>query len=242
MQFITLRTIITDLLNIARGANISSSEPISTRQLEDWVHQYRATLLKRDLDKGKKPNPDYIQEINHLRLEAVEATGEDIALARNESGTYRYRTVLEIPKTIDLNFTSGFTYIGTPIGEEIQIIPEGRSRWQQYKKYTPKDRVCFLKNGHLYIENDTPLEFIKIRGIFEIPSEVGRFVNPLTEQPYFNLDSKYPIPATLVPALKDIIVQKELKIETTAATDNTNDDRNNPAYPSQPVRKFEISR
>lgn len=242
MDFITLRTITADLLNIARGANISSSEPISVRQLEDWVHQYRAVLLKRDLDKGKKPNPDYIQEINHLRLEAVEATGEDISSSRNESGTYRYRTILEVPKTVDLNFTSGFTYIGTPIGEEIQFVPEGRVRWQQYKKYTPKDRLCFLKNGHLYVENDSPLEFIKIRGVFEIPSEVGRFINPITDQPYFNLDSKYPIPATLVPALKDIIIQKELKIETNVPTDTTNDSKNDPEYVTQKIRKFEISR
>lgn len=228
MEFVTLRTIVNDLLKIIRGSNIASSETISLRQIEDWVHQYRSLLLKRDLDKGKKPNPDYIQEINHLRLEPVEAVGDNIIDSRNESGMYSYRTILEIPRTIDLNFTSGFMYIGTPIGEEIQLIPEGRMRWQEYKKYTSKDRVCYLKNGHLYIVNDFPLEFITVRAVFEVPSEVGRFVNPITDQPYFSLDSKYPIPINMLPDLKAMILQKELKVEASMPTDITNNDLNNP--------------
>lgn len=80
----------------------------------------------------------------------------------------------------------------------------------------------------MYVVNSDALEFITVRGIFEIPSEVGRFVNPITDQPYFNLDSKYPIPANLIPALKDIILQKELRIEASAPTDVRNDDMNNP--------------
>ena len=151
MEFITLRTITTDLLNIIRGSNISDSEAISKRQVEDWIHQYRAVLLKQDLDKGKKPNPDYIQEIGNVLLESVDLSGDDVTSYGVESGTFIYRTALEIPKTIDLNFTSGFTYIGTPIGYEIQLVPEGRTRYQKYKKHTSKARVAFLRNSYLYI-------------------------------------------------------------------------------------------
>jgi len=226
MEFITLRTITNDLLKIIRGSNVSASETISLRQLEDWVHQYRAVLLKRDLDKGKKPNPDYIQEINHLRLEPVETVGDNIVSSRNESGTYNYRTILQIPKTIDLNFVSGFTYIGTPMGDEIQLVPESRAKWQQYKKYTLNDRLSYLRDSHMYVINDFPLEFITVRGIFEIPSEVGRFVNPITDQPYFNLDSKYPIPAHMLPDLKAMILQRELQIEANSPTDTNNDSAN----------------
>ena len=226
MEFITLRTITSDLLKIIRASNISSSETISIRQLEDWVHQYRAVLLKRDLDKGRRPNPDYIQEINHLRLDPVETVGDDIAAERNESLTYRYKTILTVPKTLDLHYRSGFTHIGTPMGEEIQLVPESRSQFQEYKKYTNKSRLCYLRNGYIYVVNDFPLEFIAVRGIFEIPSEVGRFVNPVTDQPYFNLDTKYPIPANMVPDLKSMILQKELQIEVAAPTDNTNNQAN----------------
>ena len=63
INFTTLNTITTDLLNIIRNFDVSRSETISKRQLEMWVHQHRAILLKQDIDKDKLPNPDYIQSI-----------------------------------------------------------------------------------------------------------------------------------------------------------------------------------
>ena len=74
MNFITLNTIITDLLLVIRGSKISDSETISKRQLEEWIHQYRSLLIKQDIDKGKMPNPDYIQEIDHLKLESIDTS------------------------------------------------------------------------------------------------------------------------------------------------------------------------
>jgi len=228
MEFVTLNTITTDLLNLIRGSNVSDSEAISKRQVEDWIHQYRAILLKQDLDKGKKPNPDYIQEIGNLELVAVELAGEDITAYGVESGMYIYRTSLELPKTLDLNFSSGFTYIGTSLGYEIQLVPEGRTRWQKYKKHTTKARLAFLRNRYLYIINSEVLQFITVRGIFEIPPELGRFVNTITDQPYFDLDSRYPIPINMIPTLKEMILTKELKIEASTPADTTNDSSHNP--------------
>ena len=74
IQFTSLQTIVMDLLNIVRNSNISRSELISPRQIEMWVHQYRALLIKQDLDKGRMVNPDYIQEIPGLQLEVVDRT------------------------------------------------------------------------------------------------------------------------------------------------------------------------
>lgn len=225
MTFVTLNTITTDLLSIIRGSKISASETISKRQLEEWVHEYRGVLLKQDLDKGKLPNPDYIQEIDFLKLEPIDIVGSNVLSINNVnmSGCYFLRTVLEVPKTIDLNFTSGFMYIGTVTGDEIQFISEGRSRWQKYKKYTSTDKMCFLRGGYLYVTSNTEMEYISVRGIFEVPSEVARFINPTTRQPYFNLNSKYPIPINMLPTLKEMILKKELGIEAQAPSDNKND-------------------
>jgi hypothetical protein len=231
MEFTTLRTLTTDLLNIIRASNISASETISKRQIEDWIHQYRALLIKQDLDKGKIPNPDYIQEIGNIKLEKVDIAGDDITSLGIESGINIYRTALEIPNTIDLNFKSGFTYIGTPMGDELQLIPETRSKWQQYKKYTSKDKLVYLRNKRLYVPNHESLGFLTTRGIHENPAEVGRFVNPITNQPYFDLDSKYPIPVNMIPILKEMILTKELKIESAALTDNTNNYSHNLEQP-----------
>lgn len=225
-SFITLNKISTDLLSIVRSSNISDSETISKRQIEDWIHQYRSILLKQDLDKNKIPNPDYIQEIDHIQLTAIDTGGSNITINGIPTGNYILRSTLQIPNTLDLNFKSGFMYIGTVDGDEIQFISEGRSKWQQYKKYTSEDPVCFLRGGYLYVMYNKTISYITIRGVFEIPPEIERFVNPITNQPYFDNNSKYPIPSNMVPILKAMILEKELGIEFKSYSDNTNDSNN----------------
>jgi len=222
IQFISLNTIITDLLNIIRGAKVSQSETISRRQIEDWVNQYRAVLIKQDIDKGKMPNPDYIQELPSLLLEVVDKTQESDL----QSLSYYLRTVLELPNTIDLNFKPGFTYVGTTDGTEIQFVPEGRSYWQQFKRFTFKTPLAFLRNKRIYINTVTPIKYITVRGIFEIPMEASNFINTSSEVVYSTMDDRYPIPANMVPVLKDMILQKELGIVAQAPSDNKNDSVN----------------
>ena len=212
MEFVTLNTIINDLLLTVRGSDISNSEPISRRQIEDWIHQYRAVLLKRDMDKGKVPNPDFIQEIPSLTLEV------------DPDNSSLKRTVLDLPKTINFNFKSGYTFIGLADGTEIQYIPEGRNKWQTYKKYTSNEPTAFLKNNKIYINpGEDTITLITVKGIFEIPPEAARFENPGISLSYFNMNSKYPIPNDLLPTLKELILSKELKIEISSPSDTKND-------------------
>jgi hypothetical protein len=219
IEFVSLNAITADLLEIIRQAKVSRSEPISRRQLEAWVHQYRAVLIKRDLDKGKMPNPDYIQEIPSIELEVVDRADGSLI----DSTTYMLKTKLAIPNTIDLNFKSGFMYVGSIDGREFQFISEGRSQWQQYKKYTSKDEMVFLRNGYLYLLSTDPLRYITVRGVFEIPTDVSNFVNPNMASRSSDLDDPYPIPITLLPALKDMILKSELGIEYKMFSDKTND-------------------
>ena len=219
INFVTLDNIITDLLTVIRGSKVVQSESISRRQIEEWVNEYRAVLIKQDLDKGKMPNPDYIQEMPGLLLEVVDRTKE----VDMQSGTYQMRTVIELPKTIDLNFKPGFMYVGTIDGREIQVVSEGRSRWQQYKTFTATDTIAFLRNRHLYINTVSPLYAITVRGVFEVPTEVGNLVNPNSEVITLNYRDAYPIPANMVPALKELILTKELGIMSQLPSDNKND-------------------
>lgn len=222
ISFVTLNTIVTDLLNIIRSSKISRSESISKRQLEMWVHQYRAFLIKQDLDKGKMPNPDYIQELPGLQLEVVDkSAGTDLL-----SGKYVLRTVLELPKTIDLNFKPGFTFIGTIDGREIQLVPQSRVNWQRFKKYTSGDVLAYLKSKKLYIESFEslpPIEHISPRGIFEVPTEVMNFQNPHADYSFGGWDTPYPIPENMIPVLKEMILRKELGITVQSMSDTTND-------------------
>jgi len=222
INFVTLNTITSDLLNIIRNFNVSKSETISKRQLEMWVHQYRALLIKQDLDKGKMPNPDYIQTLPGLRLEVVDASeGTDV-----NSMSYILRTELEIPKTIDLNFKSGIISIGTIDGNEMQLIPEGRSKWQQYKKFTSNDNIAFKRDNRIYCIYVNPLESITLRGLFEVPTEVMNFVNTHADSTEGGWDDPYPIPINMIPVLKQMILERELGIGIKMNSDNNNDNAN----------------
>ena len=57
MKLNTLDSIIDDILLELRNHNISESEPISRLQVEQWITQYRAVLIKQDIDKGRDINP-----------------------------------------------------------------------------------------------------------------------------------------------------------------------------------------
>ena len=232
IEFVTLDTLVQDLLHIIRGAQLTQSEPISRRQIEAWIHQYRARLLKQDLDKNKTPNPDYIQTIQALELEEVdEAQGSELT-----SGYKTFRSKVQLPNTLDLNFKSGFTYIGTITGQEVQYVPEGRARWQQYRKYTGNDRIAYLKNGYLYVHNDKEIRYLTVRGVFEVPPEVSHLTNPNETITDVTAASPYPIPIDKIPQLKEMILRLELNIESRAPSDVSNDSASELEYPIKGVK------
>jgi hypothetical protein len=208
MEFVSLRTIIYDLLNIIRGAKITDDELISERQLENWIHQYRVKLIKQDVDKGKFINPDYVQEYKN-------SDGSPLAVSPIIQETrVLYRTDVRIPKTIDANFKSGLLYIGDIEGNIIQLIPEQRANYQQYNRYVPNEPLCWLNDRYIYIINYSGNETISIRGIFEVPTEADLSMT---------LDSKYPIPINALPTLKEMILKSELGIIFSNPNDDSND-------------------
>jgi hypothetical protein len=117
-------------------------------------------------------------------------------------------------------------YVGTIDGKEIQFVPESRARWQQYKRFTGSDPIAFLRNKRLYISSTRPMESITVRGIFEVPTEVGNYINPNAEVVTMGYRDAFPIPANMVPVLKELILSKELGIMSQAPSDNTNDSTN----------------
>ncbi len=213
---VTLDTISQDLLNIIRGSNISQSEPISKRQIADWVNYYRALFMRRDQEKNKMVSPDYVQELNSLALTVEKESGSSSV----QSPYSLLRTTNALPSTVNFNSGQGLTFVGTMEGDEIQPVSQQRSRWQEHTKYTPSEPVWYSKNNYIYIKQDTILTYITVRGVFEDPREamVLNGQDPKT--------TKYPIPYNLVGAIKSEILRRELQIEATAPTDNINDSKN----------------
>lgn len=210
-QLHTLNSIIEDILLESRNNNISESDQLSRLQIEQWITEYRTLLIKRDIDRGKEINPMYMQEINGIQLEDVDASNSPLI----QTGKKIKSTSITIPKTIDFNQFTGLLAVTDIFGNIIQLISENRSKYIQNRKYTGSDIYAYIKNSKLYFIGATDLEYVSIRGIFEDPRDIPG---------YEDMDSPYPIPASMLMELKELIFTKEIDI--VAISDSTNDGRN----------------
>lgn len=209
MTFNSLNTIIDDIYNILRDNNVSESENLSRIQVEQWIHQYRAYLIKQDLDKGRDINPSYIQTLGPLHISKVSTCGVP--------NGFHYVSDKELPKFIDLHFGTGLVAVKDMHGNLIQVGNETKAKYQKSRKYTCNDYIAFLKNNHLYLNGPGFLEYVEIEGILEDPTKAADC---------YDYDSPYPIPANMIPTLKNLIFSKELNIMLTVPTDNTNNSTN----------------
>lgn len=209
MTFNSLNAIIDDIYNILRDNNVSESENLSRIQVEQWIHQYRAYLIKQDLDKGRDINESYVQTIGPLHISKVRNCPTD---------GYNYKSDEELPKFIDLHFGSGLICVKDLDGNLIQVGTETKAKYQIDRKYTCNDYIAYLKGNHLYIMGPEHLEYVRIDGILEDPTSIGECFD--------RDDTPYPVPANMIPTIKDMIFSKELNLMLQMPNDTTNNSTN----------------
>ena len=207
MKLNTLNTIIDDILLELRNSSVAESEHISRIQIEHWIANYRAVLIKQDIDKGRDINPMYIQTMPCIHLDKVDTV----------AGKIEYKSNIELPKLIDFHFRTGLVYVKDMYGNLIQLGHETKMKYQRYRKYTCGDYIAYIKNNRLYIEgSDNQLEWVEIGIIAENPADLNECFDP---------DSEYPVPAHMIPVIKDMIFSKELNIMHQMPSDETNNSR-----------------
>ena len=203
----SLNNIIDDILLIVRNNNLSESEHLSRIQIEMWIAQYRSILIRQDLDKGRDINPMYVQTMPCIHLDKVDTV----------AGKIEYKSNIELPKLIDFHFRTGLVYVKDMYGNLIQLGHETKMKYQRYRKYTCGDYIAYIKNNRLYIEgSDNQLEWVEIGIIAENPADLNECFDP---------DSEYPVPAHMIPVIKDMIFSKELNIMHQMPSDETNNSR-----------------
>lgn len=212
MTFFSLNMLIDDILLQYRNSDISESEKLSRYQVEQWIHYYRALLIKQDIDKGRDINPDYVQSIGPLHISKVS----------NCALSFNYKSDSKLPKFIDLHFGSGIVAVKDLDGNLIQLGTETKAKYQSSRKYTCKDYIAYIKNGHLYILGPEHLEYVTVEGILEDPTSAGDCFD-------YN-DTAYPVPANMISVIKQMIFEKELNIMLRLPNDNTNNSTNDLTY------------
>lgn len=210
MTFNSLNTIIDDIILTVRDNDVSESEKLSRIQIEQWIHQYRAYLIKQDLDKGRDINPEYVQTIGPLHISKVSRCGVP--------NGFNYISDDELPKFIDLHFGSGLVAVKDMHGNLIQVGTETKAKYQTSRKYTCNDYIAYIKNNHLYLSGPGFLEYVEIDGILEDPTQAGECFD--------RDDTPYPVPANMIPTIKQMIFERELNIMLRVPSDTTNNSTN----------------
>lgn len=207
MKLNTLNQIIDDILLELRNSSVAESEHLSRIQIEMWIHNYRALLIKQDIDKGRDINPMYVQTLKCIHISRQECI----------PGHFEYISDIELPKLVDFHFRTGLVSVKDMFGNLIQLGSESKMKYQKYRKYTCKDYIAYLKDNHIYVEGgNNQLEYIEADVILENPADANECFDP---------DQPYPAPAHMIPTIKDMIFSKELNIMPKMPTDTTNNSK-----------------
>lgn len=215
---ITRSHLIYDINEIASSGGNPNEFKITLEEIGYWVDQTRAQLIGQSLNKRDDVNDSWVQYINCLELEQVDAS----ECCDVDSGCFVLRSVKEIPSTIDTwrdNWIISVTSIdGTSIPKSNPI----KQRYQKFNKYTGNKKSWYIKNNRLYVINDQILQFVNLAGIFESPTELENFVTCTNQQCYTD-DSPYPISFNMASQITDIIIKTKVQPFMTFPEDNRND-------------------
>ena len=228
MTYISLESIIDDILLLVRNNNISESEDLSRAQIALWVDAYRRRLWKEKLDRLKelyKNNQYYdiedlvdnevlfIREKGPLELEPVESV--------DDQPTFTKRTVDELQNVFN-NSESSILAIHDQSGENIQYMNHIKRHYQYWRKYTFGEMTAYYKDDkHIYVQglqDQDNLKYIWVLALYEESEDEGTDDEDATDPD----ESDIKIPAWMVPHIKELILKNDLAFMLNRPSDDSN--------------------
>ena len=206
----SLNNLIDNVLQIARNNNVAESEHLSRRQIELWIHYYRAYLIKQWIERAK-----VLEELDEMFMQTI----EPIHLDKVETvpGKIVYVGDKELPRLITFKRRVGVVAVRDMYGNLIQLGSYTKAKYQKYRKATCGDYIAWVKGNKIYVEGDSnKLEYISVDVIAEDPSDLKNCWSP---------DDEYPIPAAMIPTMIQLILERELNVIVSRPSDETNDSR-----------------
>lgn len=155
--------------------HISDDDAIDVRQLEVWVKDYRAEMLKQRFDKNPFNIEDtFIQYLPELDVEKVDSS----SVTGLTSGRYLMKITKAIPATIRRKgYTGTLLHIGSSdklnhsftITDYATAIDSGNGRFNRDEIF------AFPYNGYIYLYSKgdvtKTIYHVDIQGVFEDPKE-----------------------------------------------------------------------
>ena len=218
MTYITLKSLVDDILLLVRNNNISESEDLSREQIRLWIKSYKQQLIKQRIDQQKDKSDDnddiedltddiYIKEKGPLELEDVPSL--------DKVPMFTKRTIEKLEGVYNDDKTS-ILAVHDQAGENIQYMNHIRRHYNYFRKYTGSELTADYKDGHIYIRGIhgiKTLKYIWVLAVYE--EDDDNFDNATSEN-----DVK--IPSWMVPFIKNGILKNELSFMLNRPSDDSN--------------------
>ena len=225
MGYISLTTIIDDILLLVRNNNISESEDLSRAQIAAWVRGYRRKLHKDRLDQLKKQSISFLGELQNLIDDDLLVKKEVGPLALEDVESYDDVPVFT-KRTIDTlenifnNDGDSILAVHDQIGTNIQYMNHVRRHYQYFRKYTGGDLTAYYSDDkHVYVQgtaDQNKLRNIWVLALYELnDDDADNDTDDIDEE-----DVK--IPGWMVPDIKNLILKNELAFMINRPSDDSN--------------------
>lgn len=211
----TLQEIVYDIQNTVFSGIQSDDNPISNKQIVYLINYYRTVLIKQKMDKSYHIDGSYVQDLKEIKV--IETEDSDLLI----KGCNLYKTEEKIPNWIVDNTRPLLTNVGSGTRCTFQFCTRQALKYYKNSKLTGNSPRYFVAGNDIYFYTKEDIETINISGVFEEPDKVKLFNNEVTEFDYYNFI--YPVPAQIVPIIKDLIFTKDLKVLMSIPKDLTND-------------------
>jgi hypothetical protein len=227
---VTLNQLAYGIFEVVRG-QISDDDDIAIKQIKDMIHSTRAKLLKQKFDKNPRVIDDvFTQPLGALEIEAVDSSLHSTILA----GRHLYRTVRELPETIDRkNYEGTYVRIGPAdiLAPPYHLVSHDRALYSGRGKSNKDQIFCFLRDRKMHLISYSgayhkAVQFIDIQGVFQNPAQVAIFLNTSGSALTFG-DKSYPISRSMKDDIEKIIIREKLGPQAGAPSDPTNDGTHN---------------
>ena len=227
---VTLNQIAYGLFEEVR-AKLGDDSNIDLRQIKDMIHDVRATLLKQKFDKNLRVIDDaFTQPLGAIEIESVDSS----LLSNISSGRYMFRTIREIPPTIDRrNYEGTITRVGPAdqLATKYHLVSYDRALYSGNGRFNKNMIFAFIKDNKIHLISNSgayhkAVQYIEVRGVFENPEQAAKFADVSGSSLSFP-DKAYPISRAMRKDIENIIRREKLGIAAQAPSDKLNDGEEN---------------
>tara|TARA_R110000787_G_scaffold21504_2_gene63555 strand:- start:13969 stop:14664 length:696 start_codon:yes stop_codon:yes gene_type:complete len=215
-----IKNILSRVRSLYNKGTASDDSRLSDRHIYAKLVSARSMLIKREIDKKRQVSDWIVQSIPCLEL--ITALPNECPCAPTP-GCKILRSKNQIPKPVQSSMGPELEAVTTQNGDKMY----SKSNWvrRKYKtgsKYTSKIADYFIKDGYLFIDESSLLQYISISGVFEDPLEAV-YADGCKENCIYPHEEDFPIDEHLSDALIQMATQELIQVFKSIPGDINND-------------------